>query len=318
MIAEDAAGNLSAASSQVSATVTTAPPSGGLVAAYAFDEGAGSTTADRSGNGNNGTLSNATWAGASAGKFGNALSFNGSSSFVTVPDSSSLDLTTGMTLEAWVRPNAGGDCRTVIIKERPSDLVYGLYSSSDTNRPVPGHDLRPGADLDGGTHLAAGTWTHVAATYDGTTQRLYVNGAQVASMAARGHPELQLAAEDRWEHDLAGVVHGADRRGARLQPGAQRSRDPGRHEHEHRARHHAADDRDEGAGAPRGGVNVGTPVSATFSEVVRASTITSSNVVLQGPGGAGVPASVTYDAATSVATLTPQAALQYGTTYRRP
>ena len=63
------------------------------------------------------------------------------------------------------------------------------------------------------------------------------------------------------------------------------------------------------------GINVGTAVSATFSELMRASTITSSNVVLQGPGGAAVPATLSYDAATSVATLTPQAALQYGTTY---
>ena len=63
------------------------------------------------------------------------------------------------------------------------------------------------------------------------------------------------------------------------------------------------------------GVNVGTAVSATFSELMRASTVTSSNVVLQGPGARGVPATVSYDPATSVATLTPQAALQYGTTY---
>ena len=39
-----------------------------------------------------------------AGKFGNALSFNGTNASVTVPDSNSLDLTTGMTLEAWVKP----------------------------------------------------------------------------------------------------------------------------------------------------------------------------------------------------------------------
>ena len=36
----------------------------GLVAAYGFDEGSGTTTADQSGNSNNGTLTNATWAGA--------------------------------------------------------------------------------------------------------------------------------------------------------------------------------------------------------------------------------------------------------------
>ena len=59
----------------------------GLVAAYGFDTGTGTTITDQSGNGNNGTLTNATWAGASAGKFGNALSFNGTNASVTIPDS---------------------------------------------------------------------------------------------------------------------------------------------------------------------------------------------------------------------------------------
>ena len=81
----------------------TGPPPG-LVAAYGFDAGTGTTTADQSGNGNNGTVSNTTWS--TTGKFGNALSFNGTNSSVTVPDSSSLDLTTGMTIEAWVNPAA--------------------------------------------------------------------------------------------------------------------------------------------------------------------------------------------------------------------
>ena len=49
----------------------------GLVAAFSFDEGSGSTVADLSGNGNNGTVANTTWA--AAGKYGKALSFNGTS-----------------------------------------------------------------------------------------------------------------------------------------------------------------------------------------------------------------------------------------------
>ena len=75
----------------------------GLVAAYGFEEGAGTTTADVSGNGNTGTLVGATWA--APGMYGGgALSFNGSAR-VTVPDSASLDLTTAMTIEAWVMPS---------------------------------------------------------------------------------------------------------------------------------------------------------------------------------------------------------------------
>ena len=63
------------------------------MAAYAFDEGSGTTVADVSGNGNTGTIANATWA--TAGKYGKALSFNGTSSRVTIPDSASLHLTSG-------------------------------------------------------------------------------------------------------------------------------------------------------------------------------------------------------------------------------
>ena len=65
--------------------------------------GSGPTTADASGRGNQGTLTGATWT--TLGRYGNALSFNGSNSVVRVADSASLDLTTAMTLSAWVRPD---------------------------------------------------------------------------------------------------------------------------------------------------------------------------------------------------------------------
>ena len=47
----------------------------GLVAAYGFDEGSGTTVADASGNGHTGTITAATWA--ATGKYGKALQFNG-------------------------------------------------------------------------------------------------------------------------------------------------------------------------------------------------------------------------------------------------
>src|ERR1041384_4794216 len=72
----------------------------GLVAAYGFEEGGGATTADSSGNNLTGSLGGTAWV--ATGKFGRALSFNGSSSMVSVPDASVLDLTTGMTLSGWI------------------------------------------------------------------------------------------------------------------------------------------------------------------------------------------------------------------------
>src|SRR5207237_108241 len=66
-------------------------------------------------------------------------SFNGTNSLVTVPDSPSLDLTTGMTLEAWVKTNANdGGWHNIMMKEQPGMLVYALYGESGTFGPGPG------------------------------------------------------------------------------------------------------------------------------------------------------------------------------------
>ncbi len=152
----------------------------GLVAAYGFDEGSGSSAGDSSGNSNAGTLSGANWT--SSGKFGKALEFDGTNDKVSVPDANSLDLTNGMTLSAWIKPDTLTDYRTVLLKERPSNLSYALSASSDSaNKPV--------VEIAGNQHvgpsvLSTGTWTHLAGTYDGAHLRLYVNGVQVSSMAA--------------------------------------------------------------------------------------------------------------------------------------
>ena len=65
-----------------------------LVAAYSFDEGTAST-ADRSGNGNQGAISGAQWA---IGKHASALYFDGIDDLFTVSDSDFLDLIGEMTL----------------------------------------------------------------------------------------------------------------------------------------------------------------------------------------------------------------------------
>jgi glucose/arabinose dehydrogenase/PKD repeat protein len=184
-VARDAAGNTTT-SAAVAVAVSNGPPlppASGLVAAYGFEEASGATVIDRSGAGNTGTISGATRI--TTGRFGSALSFNGTSNFVSIPDSASLDLTTGMTIEAWVYQAADTDWRTVVLKEGAGNLAYSLYSAgtygtSAAHRPSSwlGSD-----DLGGVVALAANTWKHLATTYDGTTWRLYVDGVVVASKA---------------------------------------------------------------------------------------------------------------------------------------
>jgi uncharacterized repeat protein (TIGR01451 family) len=162
---------------------TATPPTPGLAAAYSFNEGGGTTVADTSGNGNGGTIGTATWS--TAGKFGNALSFNGTSAKVTVPDSNSLDLTSGMTLEAWVFPTAIGNWRDAVYKGQ--DDIYYLMASSDRNGAAPAAGgTWSSSPLAAPSNLTTNAWSHLAATYDGQTLRLYVNGVQVASRAQTG------------------------------------------------------------------------------------------------------------------------------------
>ena len=62
-----------------------------LRAAYGFNEGSGTTVTDASGNGDTGTIIGAICT--NAGKYGNELSFNGTSSYVNLGNPESLKLT---------------------------------------------------------------------------------------------------------------------------------------------------------------------------------------------------------------------------------
>ena len=179
--ATDAAGNFSPYSN--TATATTLATIAGLVAAYSFDEGTGTTVTDLSGNGNTGTLTNTTWT--STAKFGNALVFNGSNSKVSINDAASLHLTAGMTLEAWVNPYVlSAAWRDIIYKGNDN---YFLEGTSDTGAAAGGGTFGS-ADVTthASTSLPANSWSHLALTYDGATLRIYVNGAQVSNIAQTG------------------------------------------------------------------------------------------------------------------------------------
>jgi hypothetical protein len=160
-------------------------PVPGLVGGWGFDETSGTGVTDGSGRGNNGTIAGATRS--TAGRFGSALTFDGVNDWVTVADSASLDLSTRATLEAWVFPTALGNAwRTVLLKEQPGQLVYALYGNNDALRPS-GHLFTTG-DLwsNGSAQLPANVWSHLAMSWDGSTQRLFVNGNQVATRALTG------------------------------------------------------------------------------------------------------------------------------------
>jgi PKD repeat protein len=200
-----------AAPASYTARFQQAPASGGSVAAYGFNEGAGSSVGDASGRGNIGVVSGATWA--AAGRFGGALSFDGVNDWVTVADSASLDATTALTLEAWVRPSTtSGSWRTALLKERTGGLCYALYAQTGALGPS-AHVAVGGAEprARSSSLLSAGVWTHLAATYDGSMIRLYVNGTLAVSQAASGAVTsstgaLRIGGNSVWSEWFAGLI----------------------------------------------------------------------------------------------------------------
>ena len=170
------------------------PPSAGNTAAlYPFSEGTGGTTADASGNGNQGTLSAATWV---TGKYGQGLQFNGSTSYVSVPDSASLDIGSTGTVQAWVRLNAVNRWHGIVAKgsaNASSAHNYALEVDSGNHVECGIGNGASSNVIRSSATLASGTLYHVACVWNGTQQQVYVNGVLSATGAQNVTPQGNTA-----------------------------------------------------------------------------------------------------------------------------
>ncbi|MGA2286519.1 MAG: LamG domain-containing protein, partial [Dehalococcoidia bacterium] len=163
-------------------TATTDPcGAGGLVGYWAMEENGGTTLIDSTSPANNATIvGSPTWV---AGKVGSyALSLSGSGQYATVADNSCLNPGTAITLSAWVKTTKATTTQYVIKKARTSGGTSGYeLALASTGKAFFRVNNNATYRVDSTTSYAANAWIHLAATYDGTTIRIYINGVEEAS-----------------------------------------------------------------------------------------------------------------------------------------
>ena len=148
---------------------------------WRLGEASGTSAADSSGNNRTGTYLNTptlSQTGALAGDANTAVAFNGTDEYVNVPYNAALN-PAAFTVEAWANVTGGqgsfrslvtsrdyapGNARGFVLYAAPDNTWQFWIGSGDWN-------------IVYGPAVQLNTWTHLAATYDGTTARMYVNGS---------------------------------------------------------------------------------------------------------------------------------------------
>jgi hypothetical protein len=114
-----------------------------------------------------------------------AAGFDGVDDDVRIASTSALSPTAAVSVEVWMKPNAlptSGNFASVVTKAEAYSLQFNGPRLEFT---IIQNGVRRRLQAPAGA-VAAGSTYHVVGTYDGTTQRLYLNGTQVASVALTG------------------------------------------------------------------------------------------------------------------------------------
>jgi len=148
----------------------------GLVGHWDFDEGKGNVLHDRSGNENHGKIHGATWVKRGQGY---ALSFDGVDDYVDCGSSTSLDLTKSVTIEAWVKPAALPLAEPMIVGKHFDSFAITMYKDGNCWFYI----SSGGNNVKG--RVEVNSWSHIAATFDGSIMTLYINAKKVASKKSK-------------------------------------------------------------------------------------------------------------------------------------
>lgn len=164
-----------------------------------FDEATGSTNYDRTSNGNNSSISGASWQEQTQCITGSCLSFDGVDDVVTITNADSIDmdrhLTGGLTFEAWIRVNTDGESSVGQVFNKGTNTYIRFTNEGSDGKA----DIEASLDLATSDATATITdglelnkWTHIAMGYTDDSDdeiTIYVNGvAKGTSTNGSGAP----------------------------------------------------------------------------------------------------------------------------------
>jgi len=144
--------------------------SGELVGWWKLDEGSGTAISDSSGNGLDGTFTGGTpeWI---AGQYGQAILFNGADGYVNLGADEAMNLTEEMTAALWLRDDGFTTGWQAI-------FAKGLgwrFQRNGAERNLE-WSFPPSPYMYSNGTVDDGEWHHLAGTYDGQRQALYIDG----------------------------------------------------------------------------------------------------------------------------------------------
>ena len=169
-------------------------PSNGLMAYYPFN----GNPNDYSGNNNNPTVNTASLTSNRFGVANAAYHFDGSSSYMRIGNSNTLNTTNKLTIHTWLKPNGfyAGTCHgNSVLMKGDQDYLTGTYflrfdeSHLGTNCSGPVNTTQqnyygPGlvqSPSGYSPYVSIGKWTNVVLTYDGSLVKIYINSQLVSS-----------------------------------------------------------------------------------------------------------------------------------------
>jgi surface antigen len=162
----------------------------GLVGYWSFDD-ASNLGRDDSGANNHGEAAPGYVSYSASGRIGGAASFvAGSNAGITVPDSPSLELSSGITIAAWVKMDSGVYRGATVLSKSDSQVSDDEWVFWASKANLGSGDMGAGfssANDDSGIVVPSGSWRHVVMTYSGGPSGVisfYVDGLRVASFSS--------------------------------------------------------------------------------------------------------------------------------------